>query len=78
MDFAPAWIKLQLSGAKIKHTETIRISSQLGLVLHYVPQTNHDIRYVDHIFDYMIFCVESQRLPFEFHTKYSTHRLKDV
>ena len=36
--------------------------------------------YKNHIFQYMgkIFCVEFQRVPLKFHTKYLTHILKDV
>ena len=36
--------------------------------------------YRSHIFRCMgqIFCVEFQRAPLKFHTKYLTHRLKDV
>ena len=34
----------------------------------------------NHIFQWMgeIFCVEFQRVPLKFHTKYLTHTLKDV
>ena len=36
--------------------------------------------YKNHIFQCMgkIFCVEFQRVPLKFHTKYLTHTLKDV
>ena len=36
--------------------------------------------YKSHIFQCMgkIFCVEFQRVPLKFHTKYHTHTLKDV
>ena len=36
--------------------------------------------YKNHIFQCMsmIFCVEFQRVPLKFHTKYHTHTLKDV
>ena len=36
--------------------------------------------YKNHIFQYMgmIFCVEFQRVPLKFHTKYLTHTLKDA
>ena len=36
--------------------------------------------YKNHIFQSMgqIFCVEFQRYPLKFHTKYLTHTLKDV
>ena len=38
------------------------------------------ISYKNHIFQCMgkIFCVEFQRVPLKFHTKYLTHTLKDV
>ena len=36
--------------------------------------------YKNHVFQCMgkIFCVEFQRVPLKFHTKYLTHTLKDV
>ena len=38
------------------------------------------VLYKKHIFQCMgkIFCVEFQRVPLKFHTKYLTHTLKDV
>ena len=41
---------------------------------------NISMLYKNHIFQCMgkIFCVEFQRVPLKFHTKYLTHTLKDV
>ena len=46
----------------------------------YIRALKISMLYKTHIFQCMgkILCVEFQRVPFKFHTKYLTHTLKDV
>ena len=58
------------SGGRFKNTYEL-----LNLRVHKISKLHKN-----HIFQCMgkIFCVEFQRVPLKFHTKYLTHTLKDV
>ena len=67
------WIRdgrLQFTGGRFKNT--YELLNQRALKFSYVNKI--------HIFQRMgkIFCVEFQRYPLKFHTKYLTHTLKDM